>query len=74
MDGNTYKLVRGLDLKKSIMSWGDNNQEELGKYFLDFTHKYNTDSSYYNWARLLMPQSKRKVEIEDLNRNFWVMG
>lgn len=26
------------------------------------------------WIRLIMPQNKRKVEVEDLNRNFWVIG
>lgn len=74
MDGATYKIVRGKDIKKSVMKQGSNEQEDKGKYFLDFTHKHNTSSDYYNWARLLMPQSKRRVEVEDLNRNFWVIG
>lgn len=26
------------------------------------------------WIRLIMPQNKRRVEIEDLNRNFWVIA
>lgn len=26
------------------------------------------------WIRLIMPQYKRRVEVEDLNRNFWVIG
>lgn len=74
MDGVTYRTIRGEDIKKSVMKWGSNEQEDYGKYFLDFTHKHNTSSDYYNWARLLMPQSKRRVEVEDLNRNFWVIG
>lgn len=26
------------------------------------------------WIRLIMPQNKRRVEVEDLNRNFWVIA
>lgn len=26
------------------------------------------------WIRLIMPRYKRRVEVEDLNRNFWVIG
>ena len=29
---------------------------------------------YTNWLRLLMPQYGRKTEVEDLNRNFWVIA
>jgi len=32
----------------------------------------NLDVNY--WIRLLMPEYLRKVEVEDLNRNFWVLG
>ena len=31
-------------------------------------------ASTYRWIRLIMPRNKRKVEIEDLDRNFWVIG
>lgn len=32
----------------------------------------NLDVNY--WIRLLMPEYLRRVEVEDLNRNFWVLG
>ena len=37
-----------------------------------FVQLYATKA--HHWIRLLMPRYKRKVEIEDLNRNFWVIG
>lgn len=39
---------------------------------LQFTRKKNSLSS--EWLRLLMPQNNRRVEIIDLNRNFWVIA
>jgi hypothetical protein len=27
-----------------------------------------------NWIRLIMPKYLRYVEVEDLNRNFWVIS
>ena len=41
-----------------------NNEE-----FLQFTHK-----AFDKFIRLLMPEYKRTVQVEDLNRNFWVIG
>ena len=35
---------------------------------IDFTNVFN------NYIRLLMPQYARRVEVEDLDRNFWVIG
>jgi len=32
------------------------------------------DKSHTEWIRLLMPQNNRRVEIIDLNRNFWVIS
>lgn len=75
LDGETYTTIRGEDLKLSVMRLGDENDTTTpayGKYFLDFTRKYNTEES--KWMRLLMPQYKRRVEVEDLNRNFWVIA
>lgn len=37
-----------------------------------FVQLYST--KVHRWIRLLMPRYKRKVEVEDLNRNFWVIG
>lgn len=75
LDGETYTTIRGEDLKLSVMNLGDANDTlapNYGKYFLDFTRKYDTNES--KWMRLLMPQYKRRVEVEDLNRNFWVIA
>lgn len=75
ISGKTYKLVRGNDLKLSVISWGEENDVSninKGKYFLDFTRLYSQDEN--KWLRLLMPQYKRRVEVEDLNRNFWVIA
>ena len=38
--------------------------------------KYDADNEApeKNWLRLIMPQYSRRVEIEDLNRNFWVIA
>jgi hypothetical protein len=35
---------------------------------LDYTNAVN------KYLRLLMPRYKRRVEVEDLNRNFWVIS
>jgi len=40
---------------------------------MGFTRTKN-DGKDSHWIRLLMPQYKRKVEVEDLDRNFWVIG
>lgn len=32
------------------------------------------DNDIYRWIRLLMPCNSRRVAVEDLNRNFWVIG
>lgn len=59
-DGQTYSEVRGVDKILSILNSQDN---------LQFTHLKETP-----WLRLIMPKYLRSVEIEDLNRNFWVLG
>lgn len=67
IDGDNYVDVRGIDAIESVLK--NKNQ-------LQFTNKQdkldgvNADS----WIRLLMPKYLRKVEVEDLNRNFWVIG
>lgn len=62
-EGETYRYKRGNDLKVDVMTDPE---------FLDFTH--TKEGNYKATPRLIMPQNKRKVEIEDLNRNFWVIG
>ena len=39
---------------------------------MQFTNEFET--MVYKYIRLLMPMYERSVEIEDLNRNFWVIG
>lgn len=64
-DGETYSRVRGDDKRVSALT--DKNK-------LDFTRLDESESEDHRWIRLLMPRYKRKVEVEDLNRNFWVIG
>lgn len=65
IDHETYEEVRGVDAIHSVLT----NDSEL-----QFTRKKVGDHENNNWIRLLMPKYLRKVEVEDLNRNFWVIG
>lgn len=60
IDKQTYTEVRGDDAINSVLTNADQ---------LQFTHLFGND-----WIRLIMPKYLRKVEVEDLNRNFWVIG
>lgn len=60
IDGESYSRVRGDDKKLSVLC----DEEKLGF----------TKTKQGKWIRLIMPTNKRKVEVEDLNRNFWVIG
>ena len=59
--GKSYQQERnrGYDVIKAVIEYSDN---------LDFTNEKG------NWIRLLMPRYLRYVEVEDLNRNFWVIS
>ena len=59
-DGDTYTEVRNHDKIRRVL-----NDDK----FLQFTHKL-----FDKYIRLLMPEYERTVEVEDLNRNFWVIG
>jgi len=66
IDGETYKYVRGIDKIISVLA----NDAEL-----QFTRSANKENENYpKYLRLLMPKYLRYVEVEDLNRNFWVIG
>ena len=75
IDGDNYEDVRGNDKIARVLK--DNAR-------LQFTKKQRTEEerivegetevSIYDYIRLIMPEYKRTVEIEDLNRNFWVIG
>lgn len=62
--GQSYSFVRGAD--KIISALANQNS-------LQFTQP-KTDSITSKWIRLIMPQNIRRVEVEDLNRDFWVIG
>ena len=59
----SYYEVRNNDLNQKAVS--DNKN-------LQFTREYN--DTLTKWLRLLMPKNSRRVEVEDLNRNFWVIS
>lgn len=59
--GVSYSGCRLSDLMEVVVT-NDN--------YLHFTEEQET----LNSIRLLMPQNKRRVEVEDLNRNFWVIS
>lgn len=61
INGHTYSYVRGTDKNIGVLS--DDSH-------LDFSVTKGANK----WIRLLLPQNKRRVEIEDLDRNFWVIA
>lgn len=60
INNDTYAEVRNNDKIVRIL-----NDDK----YLQFTHNLFT-----KYIRLLMPEYKRVVEVEDLDRNFWVIG
>lgn len=63
-NAETYRKVRGEDKKLSVLT--DKNK-------LDFSCDQENKKEG-SFIRLILPQYKRKVEVEDLNRNFWIIG
>ena len=61
INGKSYSTVRGVDKDIKALTNSLN---------LQFTQ----DDIDQEWIRLLMPENKRNVEVEDLNRNFWVIA
>lgn len=62
----SYSEVRDYDKIRSVLA---------DDHYLQFTRKYFDNSNNINrYIRLIMPMYKRVVEVEDLNRNFWVIG
>lgn len=66
-DNKEYEKVRGHDQVINVLN-RDNK--------LQFTHTQRKEAAaeLNKWLRLIMPQYGRRVEIEDLNRNFWVIA
>ena len=73
IDNDSYDDVRKCDEVYNILK----NQSKL-----QYTRKpYNPtpggeeeEVTLKDWIRLLMPQYSRRVEVEDLDRNFWVIA
>ena len=67
IDSQTYENVRGDDKIESVLK----NKKQM-----QYTHTQNkTDGvDTEKYIRLLMPKYLRRVEVEDLNRNFWVIA
>ena len=67
IDNDSYEDVRGDDKIESVLQNSKNMQ---------YTHtQEQIDGKILNkYIRLLMPKYTRRVEVEDLNRNFWVIG
>lgn len=61
INGKSYSQVRGADKVISALA----NEKRL---------QFTQDNENQKWIRLLMPKNTRRVEVEDLNRNFWVIA
>lgn len=59
----SYLFVRGNDLNSSAIHDFEN---------LQFTREWQ--ENLLKQIRLIMPKNTRRVEVEDLNRNFWVIS
>ena len=60
LEGKTYSQERDRDKLEEVLN--DNKQLQF------------TASETAEYIRLIMPKYTRRVEIEDLDRNFWVIG
>lgn len=65
IDKKTYLNIRGNDAIKDAL---------YNKSNLQFTHSQSNDNPINKYIRLLIDKYTRNVEVEDLNRNFWVIG
>lgn len=79
IDERSYTEVRGIS-SNDIEKVADFNElvAKISRH-LQFTNNKSINAVdsvniTKNWLRLIMPTNARKVEIEDLNRNFWVIA
>lgn len=87
--GNNFPEDRGETEQWVIPWWNVDNQnyDEVRKHDevldilvnckkMQYTNRpyFERDSYVKKWIRLLMPQYGRRVEVEDLDRNFWVIA
>ena len=63
INDKTFDEVRSIDKVKKLLQLTKN---------LQYTREETNDTP--SWLRLLMPKNSRRIVIEDLNRNFWVIG
>lgn len=73
IDNDSYDDVRKCDEVYNILK----NQSKLQYTRAPQNQTLNEEEkelTFKNWIRLLMPQYGRRVEIEDLDRNFWVIA
>lgn len=78
---NYYGMANGDEWVHPIQNIdGDKYGEVRGNDKILFSLNYNQESQFTipkiagNICRLIMPKYLRRVEIEDLNRNFWVIA
>lgn len=64
VDEDSYRNVRGEDRNESVLS---------DDFKLQFSRNDKL-RTIEKWMRLLLPSYHRAVEVEDLNRNFWVIA
>jgi hypothetical protein len=66
-------MVRGDDKSEYAL-----NNEKEAQFTRKMTDEEKRDTGISsvaaNWIRLIMPKYLRYVEVEDLNRNFWVIS
>ena len=73
VDGEIFSMVRGDD--KSEYALNNEKETQFTRKMTDEEKKdIGTSSVAANWIRLIMPKYLRYVEVEDLNRNFWVIS
>ena len=70
INGKSYNEERGCDEVNETLS----NEDKLQFTREKVEEQRDEEISLTQWIRLLMPQYGRRVEIEDLNRNFWVIA
>ena len=70
--GQTYQQVRGNDLNLAAITDKKNLQVTNGT--IDYENDDIEEILNTTGIKLIMPMYQREVQIEDLNRNFWVIG
>ena len=65
IDDKNYREIRSDSIEKK-----QNNSNKLQTT----QNKNALEEKIEDWIRLLMPRYGRRVELEDLDRNFWVIG